>query len=111
VFHSPPPPSPSIYQSCNEQYRPIPTHVPSNPASITSHQMSLPPFQPSVQQFFYSKTAFPPNMPPVNQIANDPSTSSSMQHEPAASPASVASDSSMNSFISESTVSNILDLD
>jgi hypothetical protein len=34
-----------------------------------------------------------------------------MQNEPGTSPASVASDPSMNSFISESTVSDILDLD
>jgi hypothetical protein len=36
--------------------------------------MSFPPFQPSVQQSFRSNTAFSPNIPPVNQIANDPSS-------------------------------------
>jgi hypothetical protein len=103
VFHSAP--SPSTYQFCKEQYHSIPTHVHSNPPPTTSHQMSFPPFQSSVQQPFHSNIAFSPNIPPVNQIANDPSSSINMQNEPAISPASVASD------LSESTVSDILGLD
>jgi hypothetical protein len=76
----------------------------------TSHHFSLPPFQSSVQQSFHLNTAFSSNIPPVNQIANDPSSSTNIQNEPAVSPASVPSDPSMNSFVSESTVSDILDL-
>jgi hypothetical protein len=36
--------------------------------------MSFPPFLPSVQQYFHSNTAFSPNIPPVNQTANDTSS-------------------------------------
>jgi hypothetical protein len=73
--------------------------------------MSFLPFHPSVQQSFHSNTAFSANIPPVNQIANDPSSSTSMQNELAVSLTIVVSDPSMSCFISESTVSDILDLD
>jgi hypothetical protein len=72
--------------------------------------MRFPPFQPFVQQSFHSNTAFPPNVPAVNQIVSDPSSSTRIQNEPAVSPASVASDPSASSPISVSTVSDILEL-
>lgn len=105
--------SSSMYQSYNEPYHPIPTHVYSNPLPATTHQITFPPFQPSVQQSFHSNTTSSSHFPQVNQIVNasTSSSSTSMLNEPAVSPASVASNPSMHSFISESTVSDILDLE